>query len=85
LLDQENCRKYIKCIEISTSESIYFLKEKNFRCALFESQGGGKKGSTKGRDENPIIYLTTILEAERNFSDVYKRDIMMDVYFIVID
>ena len=61
---------------INHNERIYFLKEKNFRCTLFESQGGGKKGKTESRDENPIIYLTAVLEAERNFSDVYKGDII---------
>jgi hypothetical protein len=28
-------------------------------CSL-ESQGGGKKGIAEIRDENPIIYLTTV-------------------------
>jgi hypothetical protein len=64
---------------IGHSESVYCLKEKNFWCALFEFQGGGKKGKIESRDENPIIYLTTVLEAKRNFSDVYKGDIMTSV------
>jgi hypothetical protein len=55
------------------------LKGEKIWCALFESQGGGKKGKTKSRDENPIIYLTTVLEAESNFSDVYKGDIITTV------
>jgi hypothetical protein len=45
----------------------------------FESQDGGKKGIAESRDENLIIYLTTVLEAENNFSDVYKGDIMIIV------
>jgi hypothetical protein len=53
-----------------------FFKGENFWCALFESQGGRKKGKRESRDENRIIYLTTVLEAERNLSDVYKGEIM---------
>jgi hypothetical protein len=52
------------------------FKEETFRHALLESLGGGKKGKEKSRDENPIIYLTTVLEEERNCSDVYKGNIM---------
>jgi hypothetical protein len=58
------------------SESIYFLKEKKLWCALFESQGRGKKRKVENMDENPIIYLTIVLEVESNFSDVFKGDIM---------
>ena len=44
------------------------LRRKNY--------GGGKKGIAESRDENPIIYLTAVLGAESNFSDVYKGNII---------
>jgi hypothetical protein len=55
------------------------FKGEKFSVCSFESQGGGKKGIEESRDENPIIYLTTVMEAERNSSDVYKGDIMIAV------
>jgi hypothetical protein len=64
---------------IAHSERLYFLKDKNGWCALFETQGGGKKRKAKSRDENPIIYLTVVLEVEKNSSDVFKGDIMIVV------
>jgi hypothetical protein len=64
---------------IGHSEIFYFFKEKTSWHALLQSQGGGKKGKEKNRDENPIIYLTTVLEPENNFSGVYKGDIMTTV------
>jgi hypothetical protein len=55
---------------------VFLVLRRKFLVCSFESQGEGKKGIEEGRDENPIIYLTKVLESERNFSDVYKGDIM---------
>jgi hypothetical protein len=56
---------------------VFLVLRRNFLVFSFESQDGGKKGIAESRDENKIIYLTTVLEEKRNFSNVYKEEIMI--------
>jgi hypothetical protein len=58
---------------------VFLVLRINFLVCSFEPHNGGKKGITESRDENQIIYLTTVLEVESNFNDVYKEDIVIAV------
>jgi hypothetical protein len=54
----------------SVTVKVFLVLRRNFLVCSFESQDGGKKGIAESREENQIIYLTTVLEAKSNFSDV---------------
>jgi hypothetical protein len=60
-------------IRLIIVKTFFALRRKFFWCALFESRAEGRKGKQKIGMKNQLSYLTTVLEADSNFNDVFKE------------
>jgi hypothetical protein len=54
----------------SVTVKVFLRVKEKFLICSFESQDGGKKGIAENREEDQIIYLTTVLKEKSIFNDV---------------
>jgi hypothetical protein len=60
---------------IIVKKAFFDFKEKNFLVCSFESWSGWKKRKAEKGIKNQLSYKTTV-EADNNFNDVFKGNIM---------
>jgi hypothetical protein len=60
-------------IQLIIVKLVFALRRIFLWCALFESRAEGIKGKQKIGMKNQLSYLTTILEENSNFDDVFKE------------
>jgi hypothetical protein len=60
-------------IRLIIVKAFFSLRRKISGVLFFESRAEGRKGKQKIGMKNQLSYLTTVLEADSNFNDVFKE------------